>query len=964
MLQRAASNAYSWWWASHIRTKQSKWLDCNLQGRSTLITEMEETVKEMLKLIEPDADSFAKRAELYFKRRPELISYVEDAFKAYRALADRYDHISGELHKANHTIATAFPERVQYAMLEDDDNFPKAITPVDPSKINRRTVEGLMNKRRESELGIDKSQKKSSASPVDKEKAQEDINKLQKEILVLQTEKEFIKSSYESGIAKYWEIEKKIMEMHEEVCCLQDEFDTSTVIEDDEARALMTATVLKSCEDTIVKLQEQRKESLEQANIESERTKIAKEKLKDLKGEYCQSEMENTEISNENSGMSFTAETMEEEIHSLNKVRTELQSIREKLKEHFEMNTENSVIEIAEKIEELANKVITLELTVSSQGEQIDQLTLENNELEKNLQLLEEEKVSSMNDSEALSKRLKETEEELSKVQAIERIVQDEEINFRQNFAEAWHGLNDISEKLQSHKTQENVCTEDASQEEEASSFNIEPHSERKDREVNKIHDIEEDVTKEIHATEELSYCPEDPSQTEGSQHKSSPENIEDPKKENALGKKDSSNADLCIHLTSNEEIILDGKEDTLNLQQLILTGVEGTENILLAEYTSILQNYKETKIRLSEVEKKNEEYLQETMALIDKLKNDIAMKDEEIRLLRQPMAPVKNPSFTLHSPSVKDSWHGQQKPEITSNSSRITDISNLQDSEMPEDINIESTAKGDSSVEFTELRSPPEEGTNVQCIDEPKIITPIERKFRRDIDTLLDERLEFWLKFSTSFHHIQELKAKYEDLQTDIGKLKDNKTPEVTNIDTGDQSGKPDSSQITTSLRELKSELQVWSEQGALLRGELQSRFSSLCDMQDEISSIVKVNSESREALFTPYQAASFQGEVTNMKQENNKVASELQVGLDQVRGLQAEIEEQLSKLYENFEPFVSKRCPNDDLEHSLSRNTVPLRDFLFGVKPKKPSILARIQHSKLRAGRRRVGDRYLIYQ
>ncbi|URE49324.1 hypothetical protein MUK42_14008 [Musa troglodytarum] len=759
---------------------------------------MEETVKEMLKLIEPDADSFAKRAELYFKRRPELISYVEDAFKAYRSLADRYDHISGELHKANHTIATAFPERVQYAMLEDDDNFPKAITPIDPSKINRRTVEGLMNKRRESELGIDKSQKKSSASPVDKEKAQKDINKLQKEILVLQTEKEFIKSSYESGIAKYWEIEKKIMEMHEEVCCLQDEFDTSTVIEDDEASALMTATVLKSCEDTIVKLQEQRKESLEQANIESERTKIAKEKLKDLKGEYCQSEMENTEISNENSG-----------------------SIREKLKEHFEMNTENSVIEIAEKIEELANKVITLELTVSSQAEQIDQLTLENNELEKNLQLLEEEKISSLDDSEALSKRLKETKEELSKVQAIERIVQDAEINFHQNFAEAWHGLNDISEKLQSHKTQENVCTEDASQEEEASLFNIEPHSERKDREVNKIHDIEEDVIKEIHTTEELSYCPEDPSQTEGSQHKSGPENIEDPKK-------------------------------------------------------------------------------------IDKLKNDIAIKDEEIRLLRQPMAPAKNASFTLHSPSVKDSWHGQQKPEIASNS----------------------------------------------------------RKFRRDIDTLLDERLEFWLKFSTSFHHIQELKAKYEDLQTDISKLKDNKTSEVTNIDTGDQSGKPDSSQITTNLRELKSELQVWSEQGALLRGELQRRFSSLCDMQDEISSIVKVNSESGEALFTPYQAASFQGEVTNMKQENNKVASELQVGLDQVRGIQAEIEEQLFKLYENFEPFVSKSCPNDDLEHSLSRNTVPLRDFLFGVKPKKPSILARIQHSKLRAGRRRVGDRYLIYQ
>ena len=32
MLQRAASNAYSWWWASHIRTKQSKWLEQHLQG--------------------------------------------------------------------------------------------------------------------------------------------------------------------------------------------------------------------------------------------------------------------------------------------------------------------------------------------------------------------------------------------------------------------------------------------------------------------------------------------------------------------------------------------------------------------------------------------------------------------------------------------------------------------------------------------------------------------------------------------------------------------------------------------------------------------------------------------------------------------------------------------------------------------------------------------------------------------
>ncbi|MBA0866488.1 hypothetical protein Goshw_021516 [Gossypium schwendimanii] len=34
MLQKVASNAYSWWWASHIRTKQSKWLEQNLHGNN------------------------------------------------------------------------------------------------------------------------------------------------------------------------------------------------------------------------------------------------------------------------------------------------------------------------------------------------------------------------------------------------------------------------------------------------------------------------------------------------------------------------------------------------------------------------------------------------------------------------------------------------------------------------------------------------------------------------------------------------------------------------------------------------------------------------------------------------------------------------------------------------------------------------------------------------------------------
>ncbi|CAN6186343.1 unnamed protein product, partial [Urochloa humidicola] len=86
MLQRAASNAYSWWWASHIRTNQSKWLDANLQ-------DMENRVKIMLKLLGQEADSFGKRAEMYYRTRPEVISHVEQLYRSYRALVERYDHI-------------------------------------------------------------------------------------------------------------------------------------------------------------------------------------------------------------------------------------------------------------------------------------------------------------------------------------------------------------------------------------------------------------------------------------------------------------------------------------------------------------------------------------------------------------------------------------------------------------------------------------------------------------------------------------------------------------------------------------------------------------------------------------------------------------------------------------------------------------------------------------------------------
>ncbi|KAK8957420.1 hypothetical protein KSP39_PZI001229 [Platanthera zijinensis] len=531
---------------------------------------MDDRVKSMLKIIEVDGDSFSKKAEIYFRKRPELITFVEEAYRAYRALAERYDHISGELHKANHTIATAFPDQVEFDFQDDDDtHLPKAITSIDFSKLNRH---------------------KPPPSKVDRGGVSEEVDRIQKEILVLQTEKEFIRSSYENAIARYQEIEDQIESLQDEL----DDFGESVVIEDDEARTLMATAALRSCEDTLLSLEETQRRSAEFTRIGSRRIMMAKEKLKQI-------------------------------------------------------GPDMSLVELAEKINELVNKVITLELTTSSQKAQIESLRMETDELHKQVVGLEEEKLTLIEGS--------------------------------------------------------------------GSSSNI---SKQAEVESQKIQDVRE------------------------------------------------------------------------------------SEN--------------------------------------------------------EPEVPLDEKSATV--------------------------------------------ANGESTSHVVE-------------------------KFRRDIDVLLDENLGFWLRFSTSFQQIQKFQLDFDHLQAAFKRLSDRNTEE--------------SSPVDKQLRELKSELQVWLEQNDSLKGESKTRFISLCNIQEEISEALASGLESASVQLSPFQAANFQGEISNMQHENNKVADELQAGVDHVRGLRAQVDKILSEFDEKLELPSSQgsRHHNNPFRIFPSKTHIPLRNFLFGVKSKKkPSI------------------------
>ncbi|KDP28081.1 hypothetical protein JCGZ_13852 [Jatropha curcas] len=89
--------SHRWWFDSHHSFRRSPWLQSTLG-------ELDVKTKAMLKLIEEDADSFSQRAELFYKKRPELISMVEDFYRTYRSLAERYDQLKSD--SANRLLTT------------------------------------------------------------------------------------------------------------------------------------------------------------------------------------------------------------------------------------------------------------------------------------------------------------------------------------------------------------------------------------------------------------------------------------------------------------------------------------------------------------------------------------------------------------------------------------------------------------------------------------------------------------------------------------------------------------------------------------------------------------------------------------------------------------------------------------------------------------------------------------------
>ncbi|BAF22659.1 protein NETWORKED 2D isoform X2 [Oryza sativa Japonica Group] len=1159
MLQRAASNAYSWWWASHIRTTQSKWLDANLQ-------EMETRVKIMLKLLGEEADTFGKRAEMYYRRRPEVINHVEEVYRAYRALVERYDHLSKELHKANHTIATACPQHDVSLLQEQDD---AEFTPIRIQE-STTTVQEVLNP---------KGHARPCAPHFTKQNAQQEIDTLQKAILVLQTEKEFVKSSYETGITKYREIEKQIADMQDQVCHIQNEFDAHASIEDDEARALMTITALRSCQGTVANLVKIFEELVRVAAGESEKVNYLRQKLYAMNYiiDPSKGEVGTTNIAVKNRVYPNTQEILE------------LQPIYEKIEKFFELNSESVVQEMAERVDELVDKVMNLELKFPKQSAQIKQLKEDNDSLKDRLDDLQDE-IALRDDPSDLSEQLKLAEDELNRVKALERSVIEEEVLVSTVFSEVVSCITNISKAFGSidpedmtslsaavendgEITSDDISTSlpeeefrgteeattddnlgrDRCRKEDASgveghdsldgtdgiddckngneenfqsenrliqedlmdkrsiqaSNNIDrivipgkengfnnacegkidcspsgntkkyrdigndvidnsvqgeslkgehpptvisqthlPHSECLDTLTNKSDSdekgssvvvtvnsfggskriqglriggdensmsgnslIQEELrddkslktpgyvnlvgstnqhslsdgstTEEISLPKVSNSCFSDADMRLELCHTEEAISVEEwPKQDGQLiapetmkslnggSKVDSSekggrtslehmnsiqdlktselvdahssrvyqqvpkvttksnNIASCIPHGELEMRSSDGREhtrqastlskpgsmslrvnsslvaerDAPSWQEFLLDGIEGREALLLDDYTLILRNYKETKRRLAELEKKNEQHPKETKTVIRELRNANSMKYVEIQSLRDLLDPSEDISSTHSKMGFNRSNHPLD-----------TEISVL-------------------------------EGIDVRHTGVRKNTSPFEVKFRSEIDALVEENLQFLVRFSMACHRMQDFDSKYQELQKGMGDFEVKKT--------GEPDAAAESDPAEKKLRELRTELDVWFEQNALLDQDLQLKTMSLCRLQEEIAEALRASAETDGGRFTPYEAAKFQGEVLNMQQSSGKIERELQSALKRMRELEGKVNDGLQKLRESFdlscrrsslvEEESSSTSYHSQFKHFPTRTRVPLRNFLFGTKPKKKSIFA----------------------
>ncbi|KAJ6817704.1 protein NETWORKED 1D-like isoform X1 [Iris pallida] len=378
---------YSWWWDSHISPKNSRWLQENL-------TDMDKNVKAMIKLIEEDADSFRKRAEMYYRKRPELMKLVEEFYRAYRALAERYDHATGALRQAHRTMAEAFPDQIPFLLPDESvsglSSEMLSLNDADTIKEGFRQMNGMFSTGEEatpadsaeaSQLSEENQRLKNQITSESEraDKAQADIDSLKGTISKLESEKETDSLQCQLSQERISSLEAELSRAQEEMKKLNDEM-------------LSSINNLKIVEEQRHLLEEGNQRLKNQITFESERADKAQADVESLKGTI-------SELESAKETAFLQCQLSRERISSLEDELSRTQEDMKKLNEEMLSNITNlkSVEEQCHLLEEV-NKYLQLELDICKEKAKTNQAELDTRqeELEKLKVSIEEEKQRSV----------------------------------------------------------------------------------------------------------------------------------------------------------------------------------------------------------------------------------------------------------------------------------------------------------------------------------------------------------------------------------------------------------------------------------------------------------------------------------------------------------------------------------------------------------------------------------------
>uniref|UniRef100_A0A0E0EY17 NAB domain-containing protein n=1 Tax=Oryza meridionalis TaxID=40149 RepID=A0A0E0EY17_9ORYZ len=424
---------YSWWWVSHISPKNSKWLQENLN-------DMDSKVKAMIKLLNEDADSFARRAEMYYKKRPELMKLVEEFYRAYRALAERYDQATGALRQAHKSISEAFPNQMPPMSDESPSSSGQEVEPHTPDlptftrppfdldDLQKDGVGGVSPQQFTSKRngthpeeasalpnrkGFDVKVRKglSFGSPEVKgsDAVSNEMVNLQQEIARLLAESNSMKQQILSESERANKAENEIQVLKDTVLKLNSDKDTSLLQYNQSTERLSTLeSELSKAQDDLKKLTDematevQKLSSAEARNSEiqselealDQKVKMQQEELeqkqKELKSFNLTFQEEQDKRTQAESALLSEGKELAQCQQEVQRLTMEIQMANEKLNElkQTKVNLENAISELKKEVESLTEQNRSSELLIQELRDEINSLTDSRNELQNEIQSL------------------------------------------------------------------------------------------------------------------------------------------------------------------------------------------------------------------------------------------------------------------------------------------------------------------------------------------------------------------------------------------------------------------------------------------------------------------------------------------------------------------------------------------------------------------------------------------------